>query len=107
MECNSVKMTDIPHQKAFEMYALEASRVTGTSVVLAVFVCSLIRFIGEYDKRKEQRITMQRHWEFDDLVEHVTLLPHEYALIATIHAPHNRLGFAVLLKFFLYAGHFP
>lgn len=50
---------------------------------------------------------MQRHWEFDDLVEHFTLLPHEYALIATIHAPHNRLGFAVLLKCFLSAGHFP
>lgn len=50
---------------------------------------------------------MQRHWECDDLVEHFTLLPHEYALIATMHAPHNRLGFAVLLKFFLYAGHFP
>lgn len=39
---NSVKTTDILHQKAFEMYALEASRGTDTSFVLAAFVCSII-----------------------------------------------------------------
>ena len=50
---------------------------------------------------------MTHHWEFDDLVEHVTILPPEQEWIATIHAPHNRLGFAVLLKFFCYAGRFP
>jgi len=44
---NSVKMTDILHQKAFEMYALEASRGTDTSFVLAAFVCSLICIIKQ------------------------------------------------------------
>ncbi|NOK60099.1 MAG: hypothetical protein GFH27_549291n292 [Chloroflexi bacterium AL-W] len=44
---------------------------------------------------------MQRHRDFDDLVEHFTLLPHEYALIVSIPAPHNRLGFTVLHKFYM------
>jgi hypothetical protein len=47
MKGNSVNMTDILHQKAFEMHALEASRVTDTSLVLAVFVSSIIRVIEE------------------------------------------------------------
>jgi hypothetical protein len=59
MKGNSIKMTDIPHQKAFEMYALEASRVTDTSFVLAVFVCSIICFI------KGKPVT-DRVWEPSD-----------------------------------------
>jgi hypothetical protein len=47
MKGNSVKMTDILHQKAFEMYALEASRVTDTSFVLAALVCSIICVIKQ------------------------------------------------------------
>jgi len=47
MKGNSVKMTDILHQKAFEMHALEASRVTDTSVVLAAFVCAILRVIKQ------------------------------------------------------------
>ena len=47
MKGNSVKMTNILHQKAFEMHALEASRVTDTSLVLAAFVCSIRRIIGQ------------------------------------------------------------
>jgi hypothetical protein len=47
MKGNSVNMTDILHQKAFEMHALEASRVTDTSLVLAVFVSSIICFIKQ------------------------------------------------------------
>jgi hypothetical protein len=47
MKGNSVNMTDILHQKAFEMYALEASRGTDTSFVLAAFVCSIICVIKQ------------------------------------------------------------
>jgi TnpA family transposase len=50
---------------------------------------------------------MKRHWDLDGLVECFTLLPHELALIDAIHEPHNRLGFAVLLKCFLFDGSFP
>jgi hypothetical protein len=50
---------------------------------------------------------MPPHWEVDDLVEHFTLSPSERTWIATIHAPHNRLGFAILLKVFLATGDFP
>jgi hypothetical protein len=47
MKGNSVKMTNILHQKAFEMHALEASRVTDTSLVLAVFVSSIMYVIKQ------------------------------------------------------------
>jgi len=57
MKGNSVKMTDILHQKAFEVYALEASRVTDTSFVLAAFVCSLICVI----KQKRVPISFLSH----------------------------------------------
>jgi hypothetical protein len=43
---NSVKMTNILHQKAFEMHALEASRVTDTSLVeLFPYISTLITVI--------------------------------------------------------------
>jgi len=57
MKGNSVKMTDILYQKAFEVYALEASRVTDTSFVLAAFVCSLICVI----KQKRVPISFLSH----------------------------------------------
>jgi hypothetical protein len=40
-------MTDILHQKAFEIHALEASRVSDTSFVLAAFVCSIMHIMKE------------------------------------------------------------
>ena len=50
---------------------------------------------------------MQRQWSLDDLIDHFTLLPHEYAMIMTARMPHTRLSFAILLKCFLYQGSFP
>jgi hypothetical protein len=49
---------------------------------------------------------MKRHWETEELVEHWTLLPSELNLL-THKTEVNRLGFALLLKFFQYAGCFP
>ena len=49
---------------------------------------------------------MKRLWTAEELAEHWTLLPHELALVANKTGP-TRLGFAVLLKFFGYAGRFP
>src|ERR1700746_88435 len=49
---------------------------------------------------------MKREWTDLELAEHWTLLPAEAALLANKTGP-TRLGFAVLLKFFQYAGRFP
>ncbi|RAM49937.1 MAG: Tn3 family transposase [Hapalosiphonaceae cyanobacterium JJU2] len=49
---------------------------------------------------------MKRHWEVDELIEHWTLLPSEEALLENKIGA-NRLGFAVLLKFFQLEGRFP
>jgi Domain of unknown function (DUF4158) len=49
---------------------------------------------------------MKREWTDLELAEHWTLLPVEAALLANKTGP-TRLGFAVLLKFFQYAGRFP
>ena len=42
---------------------------------------------------------MKRNWQPSELVEHWMLLPDELALLAR-KTDHNRLGFAVLFKFF-------
>ena len=44
--------------------------------------------------------------ELDELVEHFTLLPDEVALLRNKFGA-TRLGFALLLKFFVRAGRFP
>ena len=49
---------------------------------------------------------MKRNWQPEELVEHWTLLPNELALLIQ-RTDSNRLGFALLLKFFQYAGRFP
>jgi len=49
---------------------------------------------------------MKRQWTADDLAEHWTLSPDDQALLAH-RAPATRLGFALLLKHFQYAGRFP
>lgn len=49
---------------------------------------------------------MKRHWEVDELIEHWTLLPDEQALLGN-KTGCNRLGFAVLLKFFQLEARFP
>ena len=53
---------------------------------------------------------MKRQWEIEELIEKFTLMPSELVLIPDEIAnatPHNRLGFAVLLKFFQADGRFP
>ncbi|MEO0887656.1 MAG: Tn3 family transposase [Cyanobacteria bacterium J06634_6] len=53
---------------------------------------------------------MKRQWETEELIEQFTLMPSELALLPdeiTNATAHNRLGFAVLLKFFQVEGRFP
>jgi hypothetical protein len=49
---------------------------------------------------------MKRAWHPEELVEHWTILPGERPLLEHKHGA-TRLGFAVLFKFFQYAGAFP
>jgi hypothetical protein len=49
---------------------------------------------------------MKRIWQPEELVEHWTLLPDELALLTHKNEP-NRLGFALLLKFFQLCARFP
>jgi hypothetical protein len=42
----------------------------------------------------------------DELADHFTLLPAEHALVVNRSGP-NRLGFAILLKYFQWEGRFP
>lgn len=49
---------------------------------------------------------MKRQWEPEELVEHFTLLPDEWALLPDKN-PVNQLGFAVLFKFFQLEARFP
>ncbi|EDX83090.1 hypothetical protein S7335_268 [Synechococcus sp. PCC 7335] len=53
---------------------------------------------------------MKRQWEPEELIEQFTLMPSELALLPdeiTNAAAQNRLGFAILLKFFQVEGRFP
>src|SRR5437660_580650 len=49
---------------------------------------------------------MKRCWEANELVEYWTLSPAELALVGGKTGP-NRLGFALLLKYFQIEGRFP
>ncbi len=49
---------------------------------------------------------MKRSWQPEELIEHWTLLPTELDLLAKKTAT-NRLGIALLLKYFQYEGRFP
>lgn len=49
---------------------------------------------------------MKRNWQPEELIEHWTLLPGELDLLTNKTAT-NRLGIALLLKYFQYEGHFP
>lgn len=49
---------------------------------------------------------MKRQWDAEELVEHFTLLPEEMKLLEN-KSEENRLGFAVLLKFFQMEAKFP
>ena len=50
---------------------------------------------------------MKRRWTVAELTEHWTLLPEERILIDHSKGNHNRLDFAILLKYFQYHGRFP
>jgi DNA-binding cell septation regulator SpoVG len=49
---------------------------------------------------------MKKHWLPSELVEHWTLLPNELELL-TQKNDQNRLGFALLFKFFVFSARFP
>ena len=49
---------------------------------------------------------MKRNWQPEELIEHWTLIPTELDLLSKKTAT-NRLGIALLLKYFQYEGHFP
>jgi TnpA family transposase len=50
---------------------------------------------------------MKHNWTLDELIDSWTLLPNELELISNSKAGHNRLGFALLLKYFQIEGKFP
>ena len=53
---------------------------------------------------------MKRQWESEELIEHFILLPKERLILpsdTTNASSHNRLGFAVMLKFFQFEARFP
>ncbi|MED0673926.1 DUF4158 domain-containing protein [Aneurinibacillus aneurinilyticus] len=50
---------------------------------------------------------MKRNWIEEELVEHFTLLPSEYHVVMGNKTSVNRLGFAVLLKYFQQEARFP
>ena len=49
---------------------------------------------------------MKRNWQPEELIEHWTLIPSELELLIKKTAT-NRLGIALLLKYFQYEGRFP
>jgi hypothetical protein len=49
---------------------------------------------------------MKRSWQPEELIEHWTLIPTELDLL-TKKTDTNRLGIALLLKYFQYEGRFP
>jgi hypothetical protein len=49
---------------------------------------------------------MKKNWLPSELVEHWTLLPNELELL-TQKNDQNRLGFALLFKFFVFSARFP
>ncbi len=49
---------------------------------------------------------MKQNWQPEELIEHWTLLPNELTLLKGKTAP-NRLGLAMMLKFYRYEGQFP
>jgi len=50
---------------------------------------------------------MKHKWTLDELIDGWTLLPNELALVNSSKTDHNRLGFALLLKYFQLEGKFP
>lgn len=50
---------------------------------------------------------MKHNWTLDELIDSWTLLPNELELIGGSKADHNRLVFALLLKYFQIEGKFP
>ena len=54
----------------------------------------------------ERGVAMKRNWELYELVEQFTLLPVEISLLGNKSGA-NRLGFALLLKFFQVEARFP
>ncbi|MEM8860876.1 MAG: Tn3 family transposase [Chloroflexota bacterium] len=50
---------------------------------------------------------MKHSWTIDELIDNWTLLPNEVELVAKSNKDHNRLGYALLLKYFKIEGAFP
>lgn len=50
---------------------------------------------------------MKHNWTLDELIDSWTLLPNELELVNSSKADHNRLVFALLLKYFQLEGKFP
>ena len=50
---------------------------------------------------------MKRHWNIDELIDDWTLQPGEMALVTQVRTAKNRLGLALLLKWFQYENRFP
>ena len=52
-------------------------------------------------------VMMKHNWTLDELIDSWTLLPNDLELVSSSKADHNRLGFALLLKFYQIEGKFP
>ncbi len=50
---------------------------------------------------------MKRHWNIDELIDDWTLQPGEMALVTQVRTAKNRLGLALLLKWFQHENRFP
>ena len=50
---------------------------------------------------------MKHNWTIDELIDNWTLLPNEVELVSRTNAEVNRLGYALLLKYFQITGQFP
>ena len=49
---------------------------------------------------------MKKNWELDDIIDHFTFLPNEFAQIGN-KTGETRLGFGVMFKFFQHEARFP
>ncbi len=66
-----------------------------------------ILFAAQYALLTHMEVMMKHNWTLDELIDNWTLLPHEMELVSGSKTNHNRLGFALLLKYFQIESKFP
>ena len=66
-----------------------------------------ILFTARFALMTHMEVMMKHNWTLDELIDSWTLLPNEIKLVSNSKADHNRLGFALLLKYFQIEGKVP